>query len=109
MFGKQKLKTYLREWLKQSLTVPMERGMSLKDDADGTALYVDSVEEPIEGTILIGLSIVKGDHIRREELTIRILRPRKIWRMPVDPEKPKVAPGSVPLAADLRVIDDETS
>lgn len=103
MFSKQKLKTCLREWLKIQLAVPMDRGMSLKDDADGVSVYVDSVEEPIEGTILLGLSIVKGDHPpQREELTLRILRARR-----KHPKETREPPS--PIAGDLQVIDDETS
>lgn len=92
MLSKRKIKAYLLEWLRAGLSVPMERGMSLKDDTDGTSLYVDSVT--VEGHVLkLALTVLEGDEPLEQQVVYLLLQSQATYA----------------LGPSLGIIDDETS
>lgn len=93
MLSRRKIKAHLVESIREHLGTLMDRGMSLKDDTDGVALYVESLR--VEGfTLLFAIEVHDGEN------------PPVVHELALSLQRRK--PGAA-LVSDIQLIDGETS
>jgi len=99
MLSKQKVAAVLLDWLRDKLA-DTSGSQSLKDDADGVAVYVDEATV-VDGSLVVSLAVVSdpGGRQKSYDFTLRT-GPRSL------PVSPGVSQRSEPTPSDLAELDN---
>lgn len=75
MLSSRKTIDTVMEWVENSLRGAMDHGMSLKDDTDGSAVYVDRVRK-FCGLVFLDITVedVGTDKRKSHELCVRVVK-----------------------------------